>query len=80
VNVTAPANERTLSTREVEVRGQTTPDAVVTVNSLVAQVDADGNFSVVVTLEDGPNAIEVLASDFQGNQVSQVVTVIHVQA
>lgn len=80
MNVTAPANESIVSTQQVEVKGQTTPGAVVTVNSQVAEVDAEGNFSVTVTLDEGPNALEVLASDFEGNQASQVVTVIYVPA
>ena len=80
LEVAAPANESVVSTQEVAVKGRTTPDAVVTINSLVAQVDAEGNFIAKVTLAEGPNTLEVLASDFHGNQVAQVVTVIYVPA
>jgi len=78
LNVASPANESVVSAKEVEVKGQTTPDAVVTVDSQIAEVDATGGFAVKVTLEEGPNTIELLASDFQGNQVSQVIMVVYV--
>jgi hypothetical protein len=45
----------------------------------VVDVDAEGKFSTMVTLEEGPNPIEVLASDFEGNEGSVTLTVIYVR-
>lgn len=77
LEVTAPEDESVLASPSVDVKGRTTPDAVVSVNGGPVAVDADGSFTVSVALEEGPNAIEVLASDFQGNQAARVLTVIY---
>jgi len=44
----------------------------------VVNVGQDGKFTVAVTLEEGPNFIEVTASDQQGNEKSSSVAVIYV--
>jgi hypothetical protein len=75
--VTQPEDESVVNAPEVVVEGTTNPDAVVTVNGTVADVDADGKFSVTVTLEEGPNLIEVYASDFEYREASEIVTVIY---
>ncbi|MBM4445403.1 MAG: hypothetical protein FJ020_08930 [Chloroflexi bacterium] len=75
--VTQPQNESVVNTAVILVKGTTNPDAVVTVNGTVADVDADGNFSVMVTLEEGPNLIEVYASDFEYREASEILTVVY---
>jgi len=59
------------------VKGVTTADATVSVKGSLVDVGADGKFSTTVSLEEGPNSIEVVASDSQGNENSQVLTVIY---
>jgi hypothetical protein len=44
----------------------------------IANVDQNGNFSVTVNLEEGPNLIEVVASDQLGNEKSSSIAVIYV--
>jgi len=61
----------------VEVRGRTAPDAVVSINGQPVEVDGSGNFSGMVSLENGPNSIEVIASDFRGNQQSRVISLVY---
>jgi uncharacterized protein YfaP (DUF2135 family) len=60
----------------VLIRGRTVPDAVVSVNGQPVDVDASGNFSATVSLEKGPNSIEVIASDFRGNHQSRVISLV----
>jgi hypothetical protein len=72
----APQDESVVSQSSVMVQGRTVPDAVVSVNGRTAEVDASGNFTITVTLELGPNSIEVIVSDFRGNQQSRVISVI----
>ena len=79
LTVTQPLNETTVYSADLVVKGQTEADAVVSVNDVVVDVDAEGKFSTIVTLEEGPNPIEVLASDFEGNEGSKVLTVIYVK-
>ena len=75
--VTEPVDETTVYTADLLVKGQTEVDAIVSVEGVTVEVDEDGNFSTVVTLEEGPNLIEVEASDFEGNEGSVVLTVIY---
>lgn len=75
--VSSPADETVVATSALTTKGQTSPDAVVSVNGQVATVDGDGNFTASVTLQQGPNSIDVIASDFYGNQKSMVVNVIY---
>lgn len=79
LKVTAPEDESAVSTGNVTVSGVTIPGAVVSVsvgnNTVIADVDQNGNFQAVVPLEEGPNQIDVVASDLQGNEQSSTVTV-----
>ncbi len=78
LEVAAPEDESTIAAPSVEVKGRTVPDAVVSVNGELATVEADGSFTLSLSLEEGPNVIEVVASDFQGNEAARVLTVIYV--
>ena len=68
LTVTSPIDSATVSTSTVTVQGQTTPGATVTVNGNSDVADANGNFSIDVSLDNGPNAIDVIATDDSGNQ------------
>jgi len=68
LTVTSPIDSATLSTSTVTVQGRTTPGATVTVNGNSDVADANGNFSIDVSLDNGPNAIDVIATDDSGNQ------------
>lgn len=72
----AVPEESVMKSSSMKVEGSTLPTSVVTVNGNAAEVDEMGKFSVPVTLEEGPNVIEIVASDFQGNQRSAIVSVI----
>jgi hypothetical protein len=47
----------------------------VTVNDDIIVVGADGRFQSTVQLAEGPNVIEILASDLEGNEASLEITV-----
>lgn len=57
--------------------GGTRADAVVGVNGIPVEVNAQGIFSTTVTLEEGANFIEVVATDLQGNVRFQTVAVFY---
>ncbi len=78
LTVTQPVNNSTTTSDKVEVNGRTSPGAVVTVNGELAEVDEEGNFTMMVVLEEGPNLIEVIASDSEGNQESRTLAIIYV--
>ena len=78
LTVSTPQNETVVSTFQTTVEGVASPDAVVSVNGALADVALDGSFSTLVSLEEGPNLIEVVASDYEGNEASEILTVIYV--
>ena len=74
IEVVSPEDESTVDASTVSVEGETTPDAVLSVNGESVEVDADGMFSVDVELVEGINFIEIVASDFDGNNAEDVRT------
>ena len=78
LTVTEPTDESIINTDKVEVIGITTPGAVVSINGELAEVDGEGNFTIMVVLEEGPNIIEVIASDLEGNEESHTLVIVYV--
>jgi len=82
LEITQPQDGAQVSTSTINVTGKTIPDAVVSVSVddqlEMADVDPIGDFSVTVTLEEGPNYIEAIASDQQGNEKSASIAVIYI--
>ncbi|MBN1643646.1 MAG: hypothetical protein JW856_02340 [Dehalococcoidales bacterium] len=76
LTVSEPVNDSVVTSQSVTVKGTTNADAVVSINGKIVSVDASGNFSEPVTLELGPNLIEVVASDFYGNTANVAITII----
>lgn len=60
----------------VIVRGQTVRDAVVSINSIIIQLEPDGSFEVLLALQPGPNLIEVVVSNLDGEELSREIAVI----
>jgi hypothetical protein len=80
LKIDEPQDESTVYTSEIEVKGTTTPDAEVSVNGEVVDVDAEGNFSTIVALQEGLNQIEIVASDYEGKKASRILTVTYIPA
>ena len=62
----------------IPVIGGTRVDAVVGVNGIPVDVNALGIFSTILTLEEGANFIEVVATDIGGNIRFQTVVIFYV--
>ena len=78
LRISEPKDGTLVTDSLLKVAGQTAPDAVVSVNgTMVKSIDANGYFATVVTLVEGPNLVEVIASDYQNNQQSQTLAVIY---
>nr|MBC8279216.1 hypothetical protein [Chloroflexota bacterium] len=60
------------------VLGRTRVDAVVTINDTIVEPNIDGEFSLDMTLEEGPNIIEVVASVATGEQKDLVLVAIYI--
>ena len=77
LEVTEPYDETIVDTSPIRVSGSTSPEAAVSVNGELIEVDEQGNFAAMVELAEGPNAIEVIASDYEGNEKSCILAVIY---
>jgi hypothetical protein len=75
LEVVEPVDGSIVNVDKVEVRGQTVAGAVVSINAEIADVDERGNFAITIELEEGPNIIEVIASDEEGNEARASLTV-----
>ena len=75
--ITEPADQSVVSDSTVRVSGRTGTEAVVTVNGVSVLVDEVGIFVADVTLQPGPNLIDVVATDADGRILSAVIAVIH---
>ena len=60
------------------VAGRTRVDAIVTINDTMVEPNIDGEFSLDLALEEGPNIIEVVASVASGEQMDVVLVAIYV--
>jgi hypothetical protein len=69
-------DENVIQGNIIIIRGQTSPAAILSINALIVQVDANGNFEAEIRLNPGANIIEVVASDLDGHQINRVVAVV----
>lgn len=75
LSIISPANGITLNSPSVKISGKTSPNAEVFVNDVSTKADANGNFSVNVTLDEGQNDVTVTANDEEGNVAEQSFSV-----
>lgn len=73
------AYETTVNDVPYYIQGQANQDVVVTINDIIFTSPANAVFTLPVDLEDGPNLIEVIMSDRDGNEVSFTLTVVYEQ-
>lgn len=74
--ITEPEDQSIVSSRTIPLSGRTAPEAVVSVNGVGIAVDELGLFSTMVTLEEGPNIIDVVSASPSGQVLSAVIAVI----
>lgn len=75
--VTEPQDQSVLSQENIRISGRTGPEAVVSVNGVSVSVDRVGIFSTMLMLEPGPNIIDVVGTNDDGQVLSTVVAVIY---
>lgn len=75
LQILAPLDEAVVNTSQVDVIGSAPAGAVISVDDQILIVGVDQQFSVTVTLEEGSNLIEIVASDETGNETSALLTV-----
>ena len=75
--ITEPLDQTFAVQPTIPLVGRTTAGTVVTVNGVAVPVDVSGVFSTTVTLESGPNIIEVLGTSTDGEELDALVAVIY---
>ncbi len=75
LTISTPSNNTTVSSSSLAVKGKTVAGAEVFVNDLETKADASGNFSVIMTLEEGDNYILIVANDAAGNYSEKELSV-----
>ena len=78
--VTEPVTQSVVNQPILRLSGRTGPDAIASINGVSVEVDLFGSFSTMVTLEPGPNIIDVVATNNDGQVLSTVVAVIYREA
>ena len=68
LTIAEPADESVVDVNTITIRGRTLADAVVSINGGPVDVDSNGNFLLPVTLEEGPNVFDIIATDEAGDE------------
>ena len=75
--ITEPEDQSIVSQALVRLSGRTGPEAITSVNGVSVSVDELGLFSTMITLEPGPNIIDVVATNNDGRILSTVIALIY---
>ena len=75
LQILSPLDEAVVDTPQVDVLGSAPAGSVISVNDEILIVGSDSQFTVTVLLEDGPNLIEIIASDDDGNELTTLLTI-----
>jgi hypothetical protein len=77
VKILSPLDNSTVNTAEVVIQGSAPVDTVLTINDEIVLVGSDQKFAAKISLDEGINVIEVLASDISGNEVFIPLTIFY---
>lgn len=77
LEIIEPEDESIVAQTPIRVSGSAALDAIVSVNGNIVDVGDNGAFSVGINLLEGPNLLEIIATDSEGNAASQILTVIY---
>jgi hypothetical protein len=75
LQILSPQDEAVVNTPQVEVIGNAAAGAVVSIDDEILLVGSDQHFKTTVALDEGPNLIEIVASDDQGNETFLLLAV-----
>ncbi len=73
----SPRDESEVSTSDINVMGQAPAETVISVNEEILLVGEDERFALPIRLEEGPNVIELVVSNPQGDVIELVLTVVY---
>ena len=71
-------NESVVRSDRVLLHGVTSADATVSVNGVILEVQSDGTFELTLPLAPGPNIVDIVASDLEGNSINSSLAIISI--
>ena len=74
LTIDSPKDQDVVAVPNLDIKGKVSRDAVLSLNDNTYLIPA-GSFSKPITLAEGPNAIQIVASDTSGNEVDLILTV-----
>jgi hypothetical protein len=74
LNVLSPLNNDIVGEAQIKLTGSVSRQTVLSVNNDIYILPA-GKFSIPVSLEEGPNSLEIVASDSDGNETDLILVV-----
>ncbi|MCH8061674.1 MAG: hypothetical protein IH861_04145 [Chloroflexi bacterium] len=75
--ITQPETQSIVSQKTIVLAGRTSSGSIVSVNGVSVPVDTLGIFSSTITLGEGPNIIDVLATSNEGDVLSSIIAIIY---
>ena len=70
LRILSPANEAVVNTSQIEVMGEAPAETILSINDELLLVPADGVFRQIILLEEGANLIELVASNYDGDEAT----------
>ena len=70
VRIFSLEDDETVEYEPVDLVGEAPENTVLTINDEIILVEEEQRFTLQLALEEGPNVIEVVASDFEGNELA----------
>jgi hypothetical protein len=77
ITLDAPRDGETTNASPLLVTGTAMPNAIISVNDVVGVANGEGRFDLMIPLQVGPNVLEVIASQPDGQQTFLIVTVMY---
>ncbi len=75
--LTAPDDGAVVNHPQVALEGTTSIETILSINDEIFLLPAGQSFSLPIALEEGPNALSVVASDYEGHKIEFVLIVIY---
>ena len=77
VTINAPQDGSIHPETTVDVVGTAAEGTVLTINDEILYLETGGDFTVTLGLLQGPNTIEITASDLEGNELAEALIIFH---
>jgi len=73
LTIYSPQDQATVSSSKVDIKGTVSEAAVLTINDDIYVLEP-GEFTQPVSLSEGLNAVQIVASDMDGNEIDLILT------